>query len=140
MSPSSWLVMLLVTMNAVAAGAFAFDKYQAQHSGWRVRRAYLVALLFLAPFLPVTVMVALQHKTRKRLFMASAVVAGSFHLVMLVYVVTVINSPMHLVLYIVAAGSLWLGALALQARRGCACEAGANHARDAGPALTLGRA
>lgn len=123
------LVLAICVVNLLASLAFAWDKFQATRDGRRVPRVHLLSLLWIAPFLPTGCMVLLRHKIRKRLFMVSSVLAGSFQSMGIFWFLRY-----HLDWPALLAGAalfvIWALALGLQWHRGCACEASTLHARD----------
>lgn len=123
-------VSALTLLNVLASLLFAHDKRQATRSGRRVPRSYLVIVLAVAPFLPTAVMVALHHKTRKMLFMSVSVVAGLLHLIAVVLMAKWLRLDLYtdwLWRYAAVAALTWMVALAVQLKRGCACEPSSDH-------------
>jgi len=62
------VLVLYFASNLLASGAFAFDKWQAEHSGERIRERTLLVLAFLGPFGAFAAMRICRHKTQKPKF------------------------------------------------------------------------
>lgn len=62
-------LLYLATVNSASAGVFAYDKFQAIHSGWRVSEKRLCQTALLGGWLGgLAAMHVLRHKTRKTSF------------------------------------------------------------------------
>jgi uncharacterized membrane protein YsdA (DUF1294 family) len=67
----SWLIFLgyCVAVNAIAFGMFAWDKFRAQESGWRISEASLLFVALIGGSIgAVFAQYRLRHKTRKEPF------------------------------------------------------------------------
>lgn len=66
---AGWIIALLLGVNALAYGAFAFDKHAARGARPRIRESDLILLSMLGGSLgALTAMHLHRHKTRKPLF------------------------------------------------------------------------
>jgi uncharacterized membrane protein YsdA (DUF1294 family) len=81
-----FLVLYLV-VNLFAFGAFAFDKWKAQRTAWRISENTLLALAFLGPAGAFSAMRFFRHKTRKPKFYLVSVFL-IIHLVIIAYLVS----------------------------------------------------
>ncbi|CAJ1329808.1 unnamed protein product [Effrenium voratum] len=129
--PTGWvLICVLGVINLLVSTAFAVDKWQATRGSWRIPRFHLLWALWLGPFLATLCMVVVHHKVRKRAFMGSSVLAGALQTGVLGFGSVRLAFSWSEVTALCGLCALWLAALGLQLRRGCACEPSTVHVRD----------
>ncbi|CAE7632720.1 unnamed protein product [Symbiodinium sp. CCMP2592] len=134
------LIIVLSSLELLAALCFAVDKWQARRGGRRIPRKHLLVLLLLGPFLATVAMVLLHHKVRKRRFLIGSVVGGVLRVGMAVAWIELLHFDAGLLAYTSVGGCAWLAALLLQARRGCHCEPSTEHGPGGAGPVAVGRA
>ncbi len=65
----SFLLLLLVIINAIAITVFGIDKLKSKKSGWRIPESRLLFIAFFGPFGAYVGMLLFRHKTRKIKFL-----------------------------------------------------------------------
>ncbi|MGB7788398.1 DUF1294 domain-containing protein [Methanoregula sp.] len=87
-----FVVVLYLVSNILAFGAFAFDKWKAQRTAWRISENALLALAFLGPFGGFCAMRLYRHKIHKIKFYLVPVFLV-IHLAIIVYLAGMLLQP-----------------------------------------------